>query len=321
MTDKKSISIVISAFNEEGNIAALYKEIKTHMHDVPLEWYEIIWVNDGSSDATLAECMKLINTDRSCKVVNLTRNCGHEIAMTAGMDHATGDAIIFMDADLQHPPRYLPKLISLWQEGRDIVLTRRMNNEGEGFIHKMMGLLYYKILNFLSDVQIPKQSPDFRLIDRKHIEILKQMGETDRMFRGLLNWIGVNNSATVEFDAPKRHSGKTKYSFRKSLRLAVDGIIQFSNRPLRVATYVGLMAIVIVAAIAIFTLVDYFVKGVTQNGYTTTIMTIIFVSSVQLVFLGIIGEYIGRIHLEVKKRPLYFAEIITHEDDEKPCDD
>jgi dolichol-phosphate mannosyltransferase len=165
-------------------------------------------------------------------------------------------------------------------------------------------------------VQIPKQSPDFRLIDKKYITILKQMGENDRLFRGLLNWVGVANAAVVDFTAPKRFSGKTKYNLRKSLRLALDGIVQFSTRPLRIATYVGIFAIFFVAIVAAFTLWEYFFKGVPQNGYSTTILTIIFVSSVQLVFLGIIGEYIGRIHLEVKKRPLYFAEFISQETDD-----
>lgn len=313
---KKSISIVISAFNEEGNIAALYAEICKHLQDTKLETYEIIWVNDGSTDGTLRECVKLVDSDPKCKIVNLTRNRGHEIAMTAGMDHAKSDAVIFMDADLQHPPEILPQMVKLWQEKCDIILTRRVNNEDEGLLSKVMGLLYYKLLNFLSDIHIPKQSPDFRLIDKKYVNILKKMHESDRLFRGLLNWIGVANSATIDFTAPKRFAGKTKYNFRRSLRLALDGIVQFSTRPLRIATYVGIFAILFVAVVGAFTLWEYFVKGTPQNGYSTTIMTIIFVSSVQLVFLGIIGEYIGRIHLEVKKRPLYFAEFITQESDE-----
>jgi glycosyltransferase involved in cell wall biosynthesis len=224
--------------------------------------------------------------------------------------------VIFMDADLQHPPEIIPQMIKLWQEGRDIVLTRRTNNEDESFISKMMGIIYYYILNFLSDINIPKQSPDFRLIDRKYVNILQKMDESDRMFRGLLNWLGVANSETIDFTAPKRHSGQTKYNLRRSLHLALDGIVQFSTRPLRIATYVGLLTILFVGVIGGFTIWEHFAKGTPQNGYATTIMTIIFVSSVQLVFLGIIGEYIGRIHLEVKKRPLYFAEFITQGDDE-----
>ncbi len=316
MTKKRSLSIVISAFNEEGNIAILYEQIKKHMSTTNLDKYEIIWVNDGSQDGTLAECKKLVAADAQCKIINLTRNRGHEIAMTAGMDHANYEAVIFMDADLQHPPEYLPQFIKLWQDGHDIVLTSRISNESDSFLGKFSGLLYYKILNFLSDVKIPKQSPDFRLVDRKYITILKQMGENDRMFRGLLNWIGVADSAIIEFKAPKRYSGKSKYNLRKSLHLAIDGILQFSTRPLRLATYVGILAIFFVAIVAAFTLWEYFVKGVPQNGYTTTIITIIFVSSVQLIFLGIIGEYVGRIHLEVKKRPLYFAQLIEHKKDD-----
>jgi polyisoprenyl-phosphate glycosyltransferase len=310
---RKFVSIVISAFNEEGNIRPLYEQIIEHMPRTKLEGFELIWVNDGSADSTLEECRKLVAIDGRCKVVNLTRNRGHEIAMTAGMDHATGDCVLFMDADLQHPAKYIPKLIALWQNGMDIVLTKRVANREESRRAKIMGLLYYKLLNFLSDIPIPSQSPDFRLIDRKYVTVLQKMDEGERMFRGLLNWIGISNCAVVKFIAPKRLSGKTKYNFRKSLGLAIDGILQFSTRPLRLATYIGLLAIVFVSVIGAFTLWEYFVKGVAQNGYSTAILTIVFVSSIQLVFLGIIGEYIGRIHLEVKKRPLYFAEFITHE--------
>lgn len=316
MKRRKTISLVISAFNEEGNIAELYSQIKENMEKVILDSYEIIWVNDGSTDNTLAECRKLVENDPSCKIVNLTRNRGHEIAMTAGMDHANGDAVVFMDADLQHPPQYLPTLIEHWQNGKDVVLTRRTSNEDASFVSKLFAYLYYHLLNFLSDVNIPRQSPDFRLIDRKYIDILKKMGENDRLFRGLLNWVGVANAETIEFSAPKRFSGKTKYNLRRSLHLALDGIVQFSTRPLRIATYIGLLTVIFSAGVGAFTLWEYFVKGVPQNGYSTTILTIVFVSSVQLIFLGIIGEYIGRIHLEVKKRPLYFAEFITQERDE-----
>lgn len=316
MSKKRTISIVISAFNEEGNISALHGQISEHMKSAEFTEYEIIWVNDGSTDGTLHECMKLVDKDPKCKIVNLTRNRGHEIAMTAGMDYAKGDGVIFMDADLQHPAEIIPQMIKLWKAGRDIVLTRRLDNEDEGFLSKIVGLIYYYILNFLSDINIPKQSPDFRLIDRKYVNILQKMDESDRMFRGLLNWVGVTNSQTIDFTAPKRHSGQTKYNLRRSLHLALDGIVQFSTRPLRIATYVGVLTIIFVVIIGAFTLWEYFARGIAHNGYATTIMTIIFVSSVQLVFLGIIGEYIGRIHLEVKKRPLYFAEFITQEKDE-----
>jgi len=314
MTSRSYVSIVISAFNEEGNIRVLYEQIIEQISKVPLEHFEIIWVNDGSSDQTLRECRKLVEIDKRCKIVNLTRNRGHEIAMTAGMDYASGDCVLFMDADLQHPAKYIPKMIAHWQKGADVVLTKRVANREESRLSKILGLLYYKVLNFLSDVPIPSQSPDFRLIDRKYVEVLKKMDEGERMFRGLLNWVGISRCVVVKFIAPKRLSGETKYNFRKSLSLALDGIIQFSTRPLRLATYIGLLAIGFVGIIGIYTLWEHFVKGVTENGYATTIMTIVFVSSIQLIFLGIIGEYIGRIHLEVKKRPLYFAEFIDRDE-------
>ena len=315
MPKKSTVSIVISAYNEEGNIRELYDDILRHISKVTLEHFELIWVNDGSSDGTLAECKKLVDIDKRCKVVNLTRNRGHEIAMTAGMDYASGDCVIFMDADMQHPAKYLPKMITHWQNGMDVVLTKRVANREETRTAKIFGLLYYKLLNFLSDVPIPSQSPDFRLIDRKYVDVLQEMDEGDRMFRGLLNWVGISNCKVMKFVSPKRFSGKTKYNFRRSFGLAIDGIMQFSTRPLRLATYVGLITIMFATLVGIYTLWEYFVKGVAQNGYSTTIITIVFVSSVQLIFLGIIGEYIGRIHLEVKKRPLYFAEYIAQEHD------
>jgi dolichol-phosphate mannosyltransferase len=314
-TEKKSyISIVVSAFNEEGNILKLYEEIIRNLKISPqIKEYEIIFVNDGSKDRTLEICTELAKKDKSVKILDFERNFGHEIAMTAGLDYASGDAVIFMDADLQHPPSYIPLMIKEWVNGYDIVLTKILKNDQKTFLRTIVVSAYYRILNFFSDIEIPKATPDFRLIGRRYMEILRNMNEQERMFRGMLYWLGAKNAKILDFEAPKRFSGKTHYNFRASLKLAINGIVQFSIKPLRIATYLGLISATFALLFAGFILFEYFAYKKAASGFTTTVLLISFFSSVQLVILGIIGEYVGRIHLETKKRPLYFSKLITYE--------
>ena len=311
---KKLVSIVISAYNEAENVDELHCRLSGVLDDMRMVDFEILFVNDGSTDGTL-ECIRALSAvDHRIKIVDLLRNFGHEIAMTAGLDHAEGDAVILMDADLQHPPSVVPQLVAEWLAGKDVVLTERRDNRGQSWPRKMLARGYYRILNLLSNVPIPANSPDFRLIDRKYVNILKQMRECDRMFRGMLNWICPDNYATVRFTAPERFAGATKYTLRASLKLAFDGIFQFSIRPLRAATYLGLAAATLSGMLFVYTIVGYLLYDYPHTGYATLVIAIIFLGSVQLLSLGIIGEYIGRMHLEVKKRPLYFAEFITHDE-------
>ncbi|MDR3343411.1 MAG: glycosyltransferase family 2 protein [Treponema sp.] len=321
--NKKLVSIVVSAYNEAENIDELYRRLADTVALLESLSFELIFVNDGSTDATLKKitCLQIGLTSgilphapiHNIKIINLNRNFGHEIAMTAGMDNADGDAVIFMDADLQHPPGYIVQMVEEWRHGADIVLTKRIDNEGISGIYKFVSAFFYKILNFLSDVNIPEKTPDFRLLDRKYIDFLKNFNERDRMFRGLLSWIAPsdNKVKVIDFVAPKRFAGKTKYTFSKSLRLAIDAILQFSTRPLRIAIWFGIITAVFSLILGIWVIVEHYILSNPTPGYATTIVAITFVGSVQLIVLGIMGEYIGKIHLEVKKRPLYFAEIIN----------
>lgn len=315
---RNSVSIVVSAYNEEGNVEPLYKELKKVLKEVKLDKAEIIYVDDGSSDNTYAKCKALQKKDKQVKIVHLKRNFGHEIAMTAGMDYASGEAVIFMDSDLQHPPLYIKQMIEEWQNGSDIVLTRRVDNVDTSAFYKFCAKSFYKILNMLSDTKIPEKTPDFRLIDRKYIDFLKGFNEQDRLFRGLLSWIMPNDKVKViDFVAPERLSGESKYNFGKSLQLALNSIVQFSVKPLRFSIYFGMFTAFIAGLLGLYVIGEHFVMHRPTPGYATIMVTVIFLGAVQLIVLGIIGEYIGKIHMEVKKRPLYMADFETADEVKK----
>lgn len=306
---RETVSVVISAYNEGESVNELHKELGKVMKDLPLKDYELIFVDDGSKDDTYAKCQKLQEKDKHVKIVHLRRNFGHEVAMTAGMDYAKGDAVVFMDADLQHPPVYIKEMVKYWQEGTDIVLTKRVENQATSKFYDMCAALFYKVLNFLSDTKIPAKTPDFRLIDRSYIDFLKKFSEHDRLFRGLLSWAMPNdNVKVIDFVAPDRFAGVSKYNFGKSLALALNSIVQFSTKPLRLSIYLGLLTAFISGILGLYVIVEHFVLNRPTPGYATIMTTIIFIGSVQLIVMGIIGEYIGKIHMEVKNRPLYIAE-------------
>lgn len=307
----KTVSIVISAYNEEGNIQKLYQELQKNLAGIRQVNFEILFVNDGSKDKTQSEIEKLIKKDERVKMVNLKRNFGHEIAMTAGMDYAKGDAVIFMDADLQHPPVYIADMVKYWLDGYEIVLTKRIDNVATSKFYKFCAKMFYFILNMLSETKIGESMPDFRLIDRKYVDFLKGFNEQDRLFRGLLSWIMPNDKVKIiDFVAPERFSGTTKYNFIKSLKLAVDSITQFSVRPLHLATYFGFIGAAFSILLGFWVIFEHFIEHNPTPGYATIVCVIGFVGAVQLITLGIIGEYIGKIHIEVKKRPLYLADLV-----------
>ncbi|MBR2299205.1 MAG: glycosyltransferase family 2 protein [Alphaproteobacteria bacterium] len=311
----KTVSIVVSAYNEEGNIEKLYQELKKELNKVKNVSFEILFVNDGSKDKTFEKIEKLLQKDERVKMVNLKRNFGHEIAMTAGMDYAKGDAVIFMDADLQHPPVYIPQMVEEWLKGSEIVLTKRVDNVATSWFYKLCAKTFYFILNLLSETKIPASMPDFRLIDRKYVDFLKGFNEQDRLFRGLLSWIMPNDKVMViDFIAPERFSGHTKYNFIKSLQLAIDSITQFSVRPLHLATWFGFAGAACSILLGVWVIFEHFVQHNPTPGYATIVSVVGFVGAVQLITLGIIGEYIGKIHIEVKKRPLYLADLIEGKD-------
>ncbi len=308
------ISIIVSVYNEQDNLIELYNKILESIEPIDKIDYELIFVNDGSNDNSFSLLKEFVEKDIHVKLVNLTRNFGHEVAMTAGLDYSSSDCVIFMDADLQHPPGLLPKMINCWLDGTDIVLTRRINSPGVSWINRLKSKLFYKLLNILSDVHIPSQFPDFRLIDKKYVKVIKNMKENNRMFRGIISWLGVKNQIVLDFQAPRRFSGKTKYNSRKLVSLALDSIISFSIRPLRIATYIGIISALLSILLGVVFTIDFLTSETYQfTGYGTTIVMVIFIGSVQLIVLGIIGEYLGRIHIEAKNRPLYIAEFFVNE--------
>ena len=315
---RDSISVVISAYNEGESVNELHKELTKVMKDLPLKSYELIFVDDGSSDDTYEKCQKIQKKDAHVKIVHLRRNFGHEIAMTAGMDYSTGDAVVFMDADLQHPPHYIKEMVKYWQEGDDIVLTKRVENQATSKFYDFCAASFYKILNFLSDTKIPAKTPDFRLVDRSYVDFLKKFNEQDRLFRGLLSWAMPREKVRViDFVAPERFAGVSKYNYRKSLALAFNSIVQFSTRPLRMSIYLGLISAFVSGCLGLYVIIEHFILRHPTPGYATIMTTVIFLGSIQLIVLGIIGEYIGKIHMEVKKRPLYIAEYKESEKKDK----
>lgn len=307
MSSTPTISIVAPIFNEVDNIPLLYDRIKTVMEGIGDSW-ELVLINDGSQDgSTEALDVLYANDPDHTRVIHFARNFGHQIAVTAGMDHARGDAVILIDADLQDPPEVIAQLIDKWREGYEVVYAIRAQREGESWFKLATAKLFYRILYNITDVSIPLDTGDFRLMDRKVVDAVDSMREHTRFIRGMVSWVGFRQTG-VEYSRAKRHSGETKYPLRKMLRFAWDGITGFSYFPLQLATYFGfaiaglsLLAILIVIYIRIFTPLE------PLEGQATTLVIVLFLGGVQLISLGIIGEYLGRIYNEVKQRPLYIV--------------
>ena len=302
---KKHVSFVVPVFNEEGNLHEFHARLTEVMSKLPYD-YDIIFVDDGSRDASAAILYKLSQKDEHVQAYLLSRNFGHQMALTCGLDHAEGDAVITMDGDLQHPPELVPELVRLWESGFEIVQTVRKDTEDASYFKKMTSACYYKIINKMSRVSITPGGSDFRLMDRVAVEALKLYGERARFIRGLVNNLGFNFT-TFEFVAPPRFAGQSKYNLRKMFHFAMDGITAFSNVPLRWALYAGLSfglgsMLVIVHVM--------FIKFFTEDavpGWATIAASVLFLGGIELVGLGILGEYIGRIFEEVKQRPLYLV--------------
>jgi dolichol-phosphate mannosyltransferase len=311
---RDNLSVVISAYNEEGNIRELYRRVKLALGESGLDFAEIIFVDDGSGDSTFLLCRELQEKDPAVKIVRLTRNVGHEIAMRAGLDNAAADSVLFMDADLQHPPELIPDMVRLWKDGYDIVLTRRTDSKEGTYFHGFCSRLFYKVLNFLSDVEIPQALPDFRLIDRKYADWLKGFNERDALFRGTLSMVAAlnrDNVATLDFVADKRNAGESKYSFWSYLHLALSGILQFSVRPLHFSLWLSVIFGILACGLGLYVIVEFFVLKNPTPGYATIVTTVVFMGSMNLFVLAIVGAYIGKIHQETKKRPLYFADVFS----------
>lgn len=316
----KKVYIIISAYNEEDNIGVLINALEKSLQNILNCDCELVFVNDGSKDLTLVRLLEFQKIYKNITIVNQSKNFGHELAMTAGMNYAAEQntssdfAVLFMDADMQHPPEVAAQLINLWLEGNTLILTRRTDNLDKGFRYKMMGNLYYWLLNSISDVKIPRNMPDFRLLDKKYVLWMNSLNEHDRMFRGMLSLIGLSNAKVVEFEAPKRFAGESSYNFLNLYKLAIDSVIQFSVKPLRIATFIGLFGCFISLLFVLYSIYVSYVQHQPKTGFLTLLCVSMFFSSLTIFFLGVIGEYIGRIHIQVKNRPLYFSEIIKNDE-------
>lgn len=308
------LSVVVPIFNEEENILLLYKRLKSVINSYK---YEIIFVNDGSHDKSIKIITELTNMDTNIKLINFTRNFGHEAATTAGVEYSKGDAVVIIDADLQDPPELIEDMINLWHQGYEVVYAERQSRAGESFIKKITAKCFYKFMSSISETNLPENTGDFRLIDKKVVEDFRKLKEKNRFFRGLISWIGYNQIG-IKFNREKRNGGKTKYNYRKLFKLSLDSITAFSIKPLSFITYLGfLISILSFIAAIVFIFIKIFYKF-PVSGWTSLIVTILFVSGFQISLLGIIGEYIGRMFIEIKGRPLYLIkDIIDLEDKNK----
>lgn len=296
-------SIVVPMFNEELVIEASYTRLKKVM-DAFNEAYEIIFVNDGSRDKTGMIIDQICKQDPNIKLIDFSRNFGHQIAITAGMDFAVGQAIVVIDGDLQDPPEVIAQMAEKWREGYDVVYGKRAERKGETFFKRTTAKLFYRFLKSMTDVDIPVDTGDFRLIDRKVCDALKNINEKNRYIRGLISWLGFKQIG-VEFTRDKRFAGETKYPFKKMLKFAFDAITSFSYKPLKLASYLGML---LSACSFIYLLVVVFEKFYTHNtvtGWASILAVNLLFNGIILMILGIIGEYIGRIYDEAKGRPLY----------------
>lgn len=298
------ISVVAPAYNESENVEVFYETMKSVLDALTSEW-EIVCVDDGSRDDTLEKLIALHQKDPRVKVIGLSRNFGKEIALTAGLDHADGDAIVPIDFDLQDPPELIEKMVELWQQGHDVVYATRIRREGETLMKKMTASLFYRFIRKISHIDIPKDTGDFRLIDRRVLDALKTMRETHRFMKGLFSWVGYKQ-ISLPYERQPRHAGQTSFNYLKLWNFAIEGITSFSIVPLQLATYGGALVSVFAFLYAVIIVIKTLIFGESVEGYPSMMVTILFLGGVQLMTIGFIGEYVGRIYSEVKQRPLYF---------------
>ena len=300
---RPTISIVAPAFNEEAILKELYSRVSRVMDGAGESW-ELVLVNDGSRDRSYQIMCELHERDPRVKVINFARNFGHQIAITAGTDYARGDAVVIIDADLQDPPETILDLIAKWREGYQVVYAVRSERKGETWFKEFTAKLFYRIIYRITDIDIPMDTGDFRLMDRKAVNALKGMREKHRFMRGMSVWVGFRQTG-VHYVRAERFAGETKYPLKKMLKFALDGITSFSYLPLQLATYVGFCAAAMSVLGIIVTLILRLMGSREFEGQASTLVSVLFLGGVQLICLGIIGEYLGRIYDEVKGRPLY----------------
>ena len=309
----KKVSILIPCFNEEKSLPMLYPELAKLMDAHAAYEWELMFVNDGSADGTIDVLKQLRQQDSRVNYVDLSRNFGKEAAMLAGFDYVTGDCMVIIDADLQHPPTLIPEMIKHWEAGFDDVYAKRRTRGRESWLRRRLSLLFYKLLQSSSRFEVLQNVGDFRLLDRKCINALKKMRESERYTKGMYSWIGFRKKE-LEFDQGDRLAGESSWNYRRLISLALDGITSFSSMPLRISTIVGFMVSMCAFLYMIYVFVKALIWGDPVQGYPTLVILILFLGGIQLLSLGIIGEYIGRIYNETKNRPDYIVRQFNGDD-------
>lgn len=300
------ISVVLPVFNEESGLAETYRRVKAVLIGTGLT-HEIVLVNDGSRDGSWQGILDLANADRTVKAVNLSRNFGHQIAITAGIDVSSGATVVVMDSDLQDPPELIPTLHAKYREGFDVVYAQRRKRDGETWFKRTTATAFYRLIRRMTTIEIPLDTGDFRLMSRRVVEDLKRLQEQSRFVRGLVTWVGYNQ-APVFYDRDRRYGGETKYPLSKMIKFALDGITGFSSQPLRLASHAGLFFAAASMALMVALTIYRFAGGTGLiPGWTSLAVAVLFLGGLQLVAIGILGEYIGRIYEETKRRPLYLV--------------
>lgn len=303
------LSVVVPCYNEEDGVLELHRRVSAICHDCVGDAYELVLVNDGSSDATWNIMRELSDIDKHVVAVNLSRNHGHQLALSAGLQMCRGDRIFIIDADLQDPPELLPKMMERMDAGCDVVFGQRIKREGETAFKKASAFAFYRLLNRMVDIDIPRDTGDFRLMSRRAVDILNSMPEHHRFIRGMVSWIGMRQEA-LPYERAARFAGETKYPLSKMIRFAIDAVTGFSIRPLRMASYFGICFGIATMLLMAYVFVQYFL-GNTVEGWTSLAVIILTVSSVQLFVAGVMGEYLGRLYMESKGRPLFVIQEVV----------
>ena len=302
----KKISIIIPAYNEEESLPILYERLTKLMENLNNYDFEVLFVNDGSKDKTIEIIKELREKDERICYVDFARNFGKEIAMIAGLDYATGDCVIFMDADLQDPPELVPELVKYWEEGYDDVYAKRKSRKGETWLKKFTSKMYYKVLQHVTRVEIQEDTGDFRLLDRRCVNALKKLRESQRNTKSMFSWIGYKKKEVL-YDRDPRVAGSTKWNYGKLMDLAIDGITSLTTSPLRISTFIAIPTFIVLFGYFVYVIAKCFVVDQPIQAYQSIILLILFFSGIQILLFGIVGEYLGRIFNETKNRPLYLV--------------
>ena len=302
----KKISIIIPAYNEQESLPILYERLTKLMENLNNYEFEVLFVNDGSKDKTIEIIKELREKDERICYVDFARNFGKEIAMIAGLDYATGDCVIFMDADLQDPPELVPELVKYWEEGYDDVYAKRKSRKGETWLKKFTSKMYYKVLQHITRVEIQEDTGDFRLLDRRCVNALKKLRESQRNTKSMFSWIGYKKKEVL-YDRDPRVAGSTKWNYGKLMDLAIDGITSLTTSPLRISTFIAIPTFIVLFGYFVYVIAKCFVVNQPIQAYQSIILLILFFSGIQILLFGIVGEYLGRIFNETKNRPLYLV--------------